>query len=412
MRILIADQLSAQVPTGLRELRCDVIVDGSLSGDTLHHKVIDLDPQILVVRSTRVEERHLRAAPSLSLVIRAGAGVNTIDVDTASRLGIYVANCPGKNAVAVAELTWGHIINADRRIADNVAALRAGQWRKKAFTRGCRGLKNRTLGVVGAGSIGREVAHRGRAFGMHILGWDPFVSSQEMSAHGIHKQESLIEMSKQVDVLSVHLPLNDSTRGIIDHGVLGALPPDSIFVNTSRGPVVDEQALAYALTEKRLRAGLDVFCQEPSADGAWEQPLSAHEAVYGTHHIGASTEQASEAVGDEVLRIVESLIQTGSVTNCVNLAQRRHASALLVVRHADAVGVLADVLDQLRRANINVQEMENIIFRGALAACARIQVDRAPDESTLVEIQRSENIFSVEVVALDPPSGSKEPAEP
>ena len=401
MRILIADQLSAQVPTGLRELRCDVIVDGTLSGDALRDKISDLDPQVLVVRSTKVQEQHLRAAPSLSLVIRAGAGVNTIDVDTASRWGIYVANCPGKNAVAVAELTWGHIINADRRIADNVSALREGQWRKKTFAKGCRGLKSRVLGIVGAGSIGREVAQRGQAFGMHVLGWDPFVTDQEMSAHGIHKQESLIEMSRQVDVLSVHLPLNDSTRGIIDHGVLGALQAHAIFVNTSRGSVVDEEALGHAIEEKQLRVGLDVFCQEPSSDGAWEQALVAHDTVYGTHHIGASTEQASEAVGDEVLRIVAALIQTGSVPNCVNLAQQRHASALLVVRHADAVGVLADVLDQLRRANINVQEMENIIFRGALAACARIQIDRAPDDSTLTEIQRSEHIFSIEVVALD-----------
>jgi D-3-phosphoglycerate dehydrogenase len=401
MRILIADQLSAQVPTGLRELRCDVIVDSTLSGDALRDKISDLDPQVLVVRSTKVQEQHLRAASSLSLVIRAGAGVNTIDVDTASRSGIYIANCPGKNAVAVAELTWGHIINADRRIADNVSALREGQWLKKSFAKECRGLKSRVLGIVGAGSIGREVAQRGHAFGMHILGWDPFVTDQEMSAHGIHKQDSLIEMSRQVDVLSVHLPLNDSTRGIIDHGVLGALPAHAIFVNTSRGPVVDEEALGQAIKEKQLRVGLDVFCQEPSDDGAWEQALVAHDTVYGTHHIGASTEQASEAVGDEVLRIVAALIQTGSVPNCVNLAQQRHASALLVVRHADAVGVLADVLDQLRRANINVQEMENIIFRGALAACARIQIDRAPDDSTLTEIQRSEHIFSVEVVALD-----------
>ena len=124
------------------------------------------------------------------------------------------------------------------------------------------------------------------------------------------------------------------------------------------------------------------------------------DGFYGTHHIGASTAQASEAVGDEVIRIVQTWLATGSVPNCVNLAQQKHASHLLVIRHADAVGVLAEILDKLRRANINIQEMENIIFKGAIAACARIQVDSPPSQELLNELSRSERVFATDLIPL------------
>ena len=400
MRILIADKLTPTVPNQLTKADCQVFVDPSLKEDSLRERLKEVDPQVLIVRSTKVKEEHLQAASSLSLVIRAGAGVNTIDLDTASKWGIYVANCPGKNAVAVAELTLGHILNADRRISDNVAALRNGKWAKKQFTKGCKGLKTRSLGIIGMGSIGKEVAQRAHAFGIHLFGWDPFVSSDIMAAHHVQKENELLEMASKVDILSVHLPLNAKTRGLINADVFDAMKPHALLVNTSRGPVVDETALTQAIQEKGIRAGLDVFCNEPSGDGPWEQPLSRFPEVYGTHHIGASTDQASEAVGDEVVRIITHWIATGSVINCVNLAQTSHASHLLIIRHVDAVGVLADILDKLRRANINVQEMENIIFRGAFAACARIQIDSAPTTELIEEIQNAEKIFAVDLVAL------------
>ncbi|MEC7987518.1 MAG: NAD(P)-dependent oxidoreductase [Myxococcota bacterium] len=400
MRILIADKLSSHVQQELIQQDCTVRVNPSIKGDTLTATLGDFDPQVLVVRSTKVQKEHLTAAPSLSLIIRAGAGVNTIDLDTASNQGIYVANCPGKNAVAVAELAMGHIINADRRIADNVMALRNGQWGKKTFTKNCSGLKHRTLGIIGMGSIGRELAQRATAFEMNVLGWDPFVDEKTMTSCGVSKVEELLDMVGRVNALSVHLPLNDTTRGLINAEVLQALQPGSIFINTSRGEVVNEAHLATAVQERGIRAGLDVFCQEPSSDGEWEQPLAKLDNVFGTHHIGASTAQASEAVGDEVIHIISTWLATGSVPNCVNLAQQKHASHLLVVRHEDAVGVLADILDKLRRANINVQEMENIIFRGAKAACARIQVNRPPSSDILNELRQSDRIFATDLIPL------------
>jgi D-3-phosphoglycerate dehydrogenase len=212
----------------------------------------------------------------------------------------------------------------------------------------------------------------------------------------------MVEVAAVADVLTVHVGLNDHTRGMIDRNVLGALKEGATFINTSRGPVVDEEALVWAVQSRSIKAGLDVFCDEPPNDGEWTTPLAALPGVYGTHHIGASTQEASEAVGDEVVRILSRFMATGAVPNCVNLAVRTQATHLLVVRHADRVGVLASVLDTLQRAAINVQEMENIVFKGVgAAASAHIQVSAAPGAEVLAEIQASEHVFAADLKSLE-----------
>jgi D-3-phosphoglycerate dehydrogenase len=401
MKVLIADKMAEAVCPSLRTMGCSVFQDVSLSGDALTQALISHDPAILVVRSTRVTAEHFNAARSLSVVVRAGAGVNTIAIDAASARGVYVANCPGKNAAAVAELALGHILNADRRIADNVAALRAGSWKKGIFAKGTRGLKGRTLGLIGMGNIGAEVARRAAAFDMHVVAWDISLTPERARLLGIEQADSAVAVAKVADVLSVHVALNAHTKGLISAEVLGAMRPGAIFINTSRGPVVDETALAAAIQSKGIKAGLDVFCDEPGADVDWSTPLAALEGVYATHHIGASTEQASEAVGDEVVRIVSAWKNTGAVPNCVNVARTRHATHLLVVRHRDEVGVLAQVLTALRAGDINVQEMQNIVFQGGQSACAHIQVNAAPAESLVLELESNEAIFAVDVVAME-----------
>ncbi len=403
MRVLIADKMAHQVVPQLSALGCNVTFEPSLSGDTLLEAIQQEDPQVLVVRSTKVLEKHLEEARSLSLVVRAGAGVNTIAVDVASERGIYVANCPGKNAAAVAELALGHMLNADRKIADNVAALRDGQWKKKTFAKGTRGLKGRTLGLIGMGNIGTEVAQRAQAFDMKVVAWDISLTPERAAQLGISQADGPVQVAEVADVLSVHVALNEHTKGLVSHEVLSALKPGSIFINTSRGPVVDEQALAQVVTDNNIKCGLDVFCDEPAAEGPWASPLAQLHGVYGTHHIGASTEEAAEAVGDEVARIITAWKNTGSVPNCVNLAQASHATHLLVVRHKDEVGVLAGVLNALRKGQINVQEMQNIVFQGAAAACAHIQVSHAPDSTLLGEIEAHEFILAVDVVTLEKP---------
>lgn len=399
IRVLIADKLSDSARTRLQEASIEVLFEPALSGDALTSALAEHDPDVLVVRSTKVQADHFTAAKALQLVVRAGAGVNTIDLAAASSRGVYVSNCPGMNAVAVAELAFAHILNADRRVADGVADLRAGAWKKKEYSK-ARGLKGRTLGVIGVGSIGCELIRRGRAFEMDVVAWSPSLDDDRAAALGVRRADHVQDVARQSDVLSVHLALNPATRGFIGKAVFDALPPGAIFVNTSRGQVVDEAALAEAVESRGLRAGLDVFCDEPSSDGAWSCALAQLPGVYGTHHIGASTEQAQEAVAEEAARVIVEWNTTGEAPNCVNLARVTAATHLLVVRHADRVGVLAAVLGVLREHAINVQQMENVIFHGGQAALARIQLAKAPPPAALTDLKAMDPIYDAKLLEI------------
>jgi D-3-phosphoglycerate dehydrogenase len=393
MRVLIADKLASLVRGRLQDIGCQVNVEPDLSGETLTARLHELDPNVLVVRSTKVTAADVDAARALSLVIRAGAGVNTIDLAAASNRGVYVANCPGKNASAVAELTIGHLINLDRRIADNVRELREGKWNKKAYS-AARGLRGRTLAVLGAGTIGREVIHRAQALGMTVRAWSRSLTDDKAQELGITRAETPEIAVAGADAVSVHLELTKETRGRIGESVFAAMKPGAYFVNTSRGEVVDSAALARALDEKGIKAGLDVFSDEPSGStGAFADPIAKHANVYGTHHIGASTVEAEEAVGEEVVRIVASYAQGRPIPNCVNLTTESEATHLLVVRHADRVGVLASVLEVLREARHNVQGMQNVLFSGGEAAIARIEIVGAPSPDTLAKINEHAAVF-------------------
>ncbi len=209
-------------------------------------------------------------------------------------------------------------------------------------------------------------------------------------------------MAARCDILSIHLALKPETRGLVDAALLARLRPGATVINTSRGEVVDHEALAAAVREKGLRAGLDVYAAEPaSATGEMNDPLLALPNVYGTHHIGASTDQAQEAIAAETVRIVRTYIETGKVPNVVNLARKTPASHRLVVRHRDRPGVLAHVFEHLRAGNLNVQETENIVFEGAEAAVARINLDVAPPPGLLDEIRRGNaDVLDLHLIAL------------
>jgi D-3-phosphoglycerate dehydrogenase len=406
MRVLIADRLAATASERLSAMGADVCVEPALVGIELTRRMSDFDPHVLVVRSTRVTAADIDAAHSLALVIRAGAGVNTIDVTTASARGIYVANCPGKNAGAVAELTIGHLINLDRRIADNVAELRAGRWNKRRFgaSRGpeaARGLRGRLLAVLGTGRIGREVIVRARALGMRVRAWSRSLGPEDAAILGVEHAATPQEAVAGADAVTVHLALAGETRGLVGTSVFAAMKPGAYFINTSRADVVDAEALAHALADKGLRVGLDVFAAEPAeAEGRFADPLCEHPDVYGTHHIGASTLEAAEAVAEQVARIAHAYAAGALIPDCVNLATESQATHRLVVRLADHVGVLAGVLDRLREAGINVQGIQNIVFSGGEAACARIELVGAPDLATLGAIRKSEHVFDASVTEL------------
>ncbi|MBI3184269.1 MAG: hydroxyacid dehydrogenase [Myxococcales bacterium] len=395
MRVLVADEFSKGHLDGLRGLGLSVDYRPELKADDLPEAT--KDASILVVRSTEVKRKVFESATGLSLVIRAGAGVNTIDVRAASERGVYVANCPGQNAIAVAELSFGLILSADRHIPEAVYSLRQGKWNKKRFSQ-ARGLFGRTLGVLGLGAIGTAVVQRGRAFGMRVAGYSRTLNAARASAMGIERAESALALARQADVFTVHVPAGPDTKKLVSREVLAALPNGAIFVNTSRADVVDQQALLDEAKSGRIAVCADVFEGEPKAGEAdFVSELASLPNVYGTHHVGASTEQAQEAIADEAVRIVASFLKEGVVPNCVNVARKTPARYQLIVRHYDRVGVLANVLAELREASINAQEIENTVFEGAAAACCKIQLDSRPAEEVLSRVRSRAN----EVIFVD-----------
>jgi len=416
MKVLVADKFEKSGLDGLKAAGCDLVYEPDLKEESLTQAIGSSGADVLVVRSTKVTAPMLDAG-RLSLIVRAGAGYNTIDVAGASTRGIYVSNCPGKNAIAVAELTFGLILALDRRIPDNVAELRAGTWNKKEYSK-ARGLFGRTITLLGVGNIGREVIRRAAGFGMPVVIWSRRFDGEsrpltEDEARELGIESVLRSVPVQLaptpadavsdaDVVTVHVALGPETRGMVNAALLAKVKPGTIFVNTARGEVVDHGALAAAVKDRGIRVGLDVYANEPSAATApFSEDLAALPGVYGTHHIGASTDQAQEAIAAETVRIIRSYKETGRVPNVVNLARQSPATHMLVVRHRDRPGVLAHVFNHLRQAHLNVQETENIVFEGAEAAVARINLDGAPTADLCSQIKTGNaDVIDLQLVTL------------
>ena len=255
--------------------------------------VRSVGPDVLVVRSRPVPSELLRAS-SLGLVVRAGSGYNTIDVGAASASGTYVANCPGTNAIAVAELAFGLILALDRQIPANLADLQQGVWNKGTYS-DAGGIFGRTLGLIGLGAVGQAMVPRARAFDMDIVAWSRSLTPEKAREFGVAMRQSMDEVAAGSDVVSVHIALNEEPGHLIGQRFFESMRPGAIFINTSRAEVVDESTLAAAVQGKRLRAGLDVFAGQPSgSSGEIDSALFALDGVIGTHHIGGSTDQAQQ----------------------------------------------------------------------------------------------------------------------
>ncbi|MGH7510280.1 MAG: NAD(P)-dependent oxidoreductase [Gemmatimonadales bacterium] len=408
MKVLIADKFDKVGMDGLEELGCKVISEPGVKAEALAALIRQIDPHILIVRSKKVNAEALRAGTALNLVIRAGAGIDTIDVAAASDLGVFVSNCPGKNSIAVAELVLGLLLTCDRRIPDQVAQLRQGKWNKAEFSK-ARGLYGRTLGIVGLGQIGREVAARARAFGMRVVAWSRSLTHEEADRLELAYAQTPLEIARLADAVTINVVGAEETRNLVNAEFLAAMKPGAYLINTSRGSVVDEAALEAAVREKGIRVGLDVYQNEPpAAGGEFSNPIVQAPGVYGTHHVGASTDQAQVAIAHEVIRIVQSFKATGEVPNVVNRLARSSATHVLTIRHRNRPGVLAHVFGVLAGASINVEEVENIIYHGAHATLARIHLDGQPGPSALDRIrQGNRDIISAELSELD----GREPRE-
>ena len=402
MKVLIADKFEKVGIDGLKELGCTVISEPDLKADALPDLIRRVDPNILIVRSKKVNVDALRAGTALTLVIRAGAGIDTIDVAAASELGVFVSNCPGKNSIAVAELVMGLLLSCDRRIPDQVADLRQGKWNKAEYSK-ARGLHGRTLGIVGLGQIGREVAQRARAFGMRVVAWSRNLTHEEADRLDLVYALTPLEVARLADAVTINVAATPETKHLVNAEFLAAMKPGAYLINTARGSVVDEAALQQAVREKGIRAGLDVFQNEPAGGtGEFASAIAQAPGVFGTHHVGASTEQAQVAIAHEVIRIVQSFRATGEVPNVVNRLARSSATHVLTIRHRNRPGVLAHVFGVLAGAEINVEEVENIIYHGAQATLARIHLDGQPESSALTRIREGNpDIISAELSAIN-----------
>ena len=397
MIVTIADKLPKQAIQQLENLGLEVHSESQLTQSDLDKGL--QDSQILIVRSTVVSESCIQNSPNLSLIIRAGAGVNNIDIKSASNLGIYIANCPGKNAIAVAELTIGLILSLDRFLADNVSDFRKGTWNKANYSK-ADGLYGKTLGIIGTGQIGQEVIKRAKAFGLEIVAWSRSLTPDGAEEMDIEYADSVMDVAKQCDILSVHLAMNSETKGIISKEVLAAMKEGALFINTSRDGIVDEDALYKELESGRIRAGLDVFSDEPEVkQGEFESRFQGLDNVYISHHIGASTEQAQLAVAEDAVDIVRGYAQEGTVRNWLNRCEQTEAPWQLVVRHFDKPGVIANVMSELKQAKINAQELTNVIFEGKKTACCTIQIDTKPSDDIMKSIRtRQDEVISATLI--------------
>ncbi|CAN5775696.1 hypothetical protein BH09MYX1_BH09MYX1_39810 [soil metagenome] len=404
MRLLIADKLHPRAIEELRALPLEVEYEPDLTSEGIEERMPNIG--ILVVRSTPVTEKALDHAKQLNLVVRAGAGYATIDVRAASRRGIYVANCPGKNASAVAELAFGLLIAIDRRIVDANIALRTGKWQRAEYGR-AEGLYGKTIGIAGLGAIGREVAARAKAFGMNVIASSRSLTPARAKDLGIGYAPNVEELAARSDILSVHLALVERTRGIIGKRVFDALPQNAIFINTARADLVDHEALRRAVKERGLRVGVDVIPDEPKGKTDYPndlfsgpRPTPGEGFVYGTPHISASTDQAQLAIATETVRVIRSFLLEGHVPNVVNVLTASVARFQLVIRMQDKVGTFANVLMVIKRHGLNVEEIANTIFEGGGAACAKLRLVSRPSEACLHEIRAFDEVLHVDVVTL------------
>jgi D-3-phosphoglycerate dehydrogenase len=397
MNVTIADKLPIEAVNQLEEMGLKVDNNPGLKESDLGDGLPDA--QILMVRSTVVSKECIENSPRLSLIIRAGAGVNNIDIEAASGKGIYVANCPGKNAIAVAELSMGLILSLDRFIPQNVSDFNDGKWNKAAYSK-ADGLFGKIIGIIGTGMIGQEVIRRAKGFGLNVVAWSRSLTPKIADEMGIEYADTIQEAAKMSDILSVHLAMNSETKGIISKDVLSALKDGAMFINTSRDGVVDEDALFEEVKRGRIKAGLDVFSDEPEyKEGEFESRFQGLDNVCITHHIGASTYQAQMAVADDAVDIVRGYLQEGKVRNWLNRCEHTESPWQLVVRHYDKPGVIANVMNELKEAKINAQELENVIFDRKLAACCTIQLDAEPTEKVLQNIRtRQDEVISAMLV--------------
>jgi D-3-phosphoglycerate dehydrogenase len=387
MKIVLAEKVSPATlavfaaEPGWKVLTHDQLPDG------LPAALADADA--LVVRSAvQVDDALMEHAPKLRVVGRAGVGVDNIDANAATRRGIVVMNTPGANAVAVAELTIGLMLALARKLPAANSTMHAGKWEKKSL-QGAE-LRGKTLGILGLGRIGLEVARRAKGFGLEIVGCDPFVSAAVARENGI-KLVTLDELIAGSDYVTLHVGLTTQTAGVINAKSLAAMKKGVRIINCARGELVDDAALVEALKSGQVAgAALDVFVEEPAKNS----PYAELDNVILTPHIAGSTAEAQEAVGVQIAMQVREYLKLGVVQNAVNLPSLSHEEYVVLAPYIDLAGRLGSFLAQTGKGGI---EAIDLVYGGSLAEAKTDLVRNAAIEGLL---QGSENVNRINAAAV------------
>lgn len=382
MKVLISDAVAPACVDILSSEGIEADVQTGLSTEQLRHLIGQYDG--LIVRSaTKVTREVIEAASRLKVIGRAGAGVDNIDVSAATHRGIVVMNTPGGNTVSTAELSFSMILALSRNIPQATTALKAGTWNRKKYT-GVE-VQGKTLGIIGVGKVGREVAVRARAFGMNVLGYDPFIVEEVASKLGV-ELVSLENLYARSDYITIHTPLNDQTRNLLSEDELARCKTGVRIINCARGGIVDEAALLRAIESGKVAgAALDVFAQEPPT--CWD--LIRREEVICTPHLGASTAEAQTTVALQIARQIATFLKNGTVQNAVNLTPMDAAiydKIRTYVELAEKIGSLQVQLSKGRLKNIAVEYRGEIldyptspvtaaVLKGALAGSSDIPLN-------------------------------------
>ncbi len=398
MKILVACELPEFAVAELRMLGTDIVYRPEIRADELREALHGVS--ILIVDSRRVSPEAIHRGEELQMIVHAGPGPGDIALSEASAQGVFVTHCPDQHAVAVAELAFGLMLALDRRIVDNTLALREGRWARGEL-KAARGLAGRTLGLLGFGSVGREVAERGRAFGMDMLAWCPeLVDAQSVAS--VRFCNSPLELARASDIVVV-VPTGEGAEGrvLADPEFLENMREGAALVHVGEPGAVDEAALARAIPARKLRVALDVFGSEPTVDsGRFRSRLCELPGVIGTQHIASVTEQAHHATAAEVVRTVRSFLVSGEAPHCLNLLEHSPATWQLMLRVRDAVGVMAAILEAIRADGINAEEITSRVFVGARAAWCTIALDERPSTEALNAIRALHDVLYLEIRAV------------
>lgn len=399
MKILVACDLPEDALRPLNSLATEVLIHPDADGPRLRELIKDVG--ILVVGDARVAPETIAHGKSLQMIVRAGPGPGEVAVDEASGQGVFVTHCPDQHATAVAELAFALMLALDRRIIENMEGLRDGRWNREEVG-DADGLAGRTLGILGYNAVGKLVAERARAFGMHIVAWSPSTAGGPAPTDpSIEFCNWPRELARKADVVTVHVGSDEARGAVVDAEFLASMKPGASLVHVGHPGAADEGALLEAVQQQKIRVALDVFTSAPAGDHArFRCSLCSLPGVVVTQHIGPLTAQARRAVAAEVVRIIREFVVTGEAIQCINLLERSPATWQLVLRVRDQVGVMAAILEAIRADGINAQEITSRVFTGAKAASCTIALDERPSTEALEAVGQLADVMHLELRAM------------